>query len=165
MAGPSTRLHTWDDVMADIKVIATNRRARHDYEIQGDFEAGLVLTGSEVKSLRAGKANLKDSFGHLRDGELWLVGAYIGPYSFAREGGHEPERSRKLLLHRHQIDRIAGQLAEKGLTLVPMRLYFKDGRAKVQMGLGKGKRRIDKRADLRRKEHEREMRRATRRIR
>lgn len=151
--------------MSDVKVIATNRRARHDYDIVDEFEAGLVLTGSEVKSLRAGKANLKDSFAHLRNGEIYLVGAYIAPYSFAREGGHDPERSRKLLLHRHEIDRIAGSLAEKGLTLVPMRLYFKDGRAKVQVGLGRGKRTIDKRADIKRREHEREMERARRRSR
>lgn len=149
--------------MSDIKVVATNRRARHDYEIIDDFEAGIVLTGSEVKSLRAGKADLKDSFAHVRDGEVWLVNAYIAPYSFAREGGHDPERSRKLLLHRREIDRIAGSLAEKGLTLVPMRLYFKDGKAKVQVGLGRGKRTIDKRADLKRREHEREMERARRR--
>lgn len=151
--------------MSDIKVIATNRRARHDYDIVDEWEVGLVLTGSEIKSLRAGKANLKDSFAHLRDGEVWLVGAYIGPYSYAREGGHDPERSRKLLMHRHQIDRIAGSLAAKGLTLVPMRLYLKDGKAKLQLGLGKGKRTIDKRADLRKKEHEREMQRARRRVR
>jgi SsrA-binding protein len=149
----------------EIKVIATNRRARHDYEIVDEWEVGIVLTGSEVKSMRAGKADLKDSFGHIRDGEMWLVGSYIGPYDFAREGGHEPERSRKLLLHRHQIDRIVGSLAEKGLTLVPMRLYFKAGKAKLQIGLGKGKRTIDKRADLRKKEHEREMQRARRRSR
>lgn len=149
--------------MSDVKVIATNRRARYDYDIVSDFEAGLVLTGSEVKSLRAGKANLKDSFGHVRAGEVWLVGSYIAPYSFAREGGHDPERSRKLLLHRHEIDRIAGSLAEKGLTLVPMRLYFRDGKAKVQMGLGRGKRTVDKRADIRKREHEREMQRARRR--
>jgi SsrA-binding protein len=151
--------------VSDIKVIATNRRARHDYDIVDEWEVGLVLTGSEIKSLRAGKANLKDSFAHLRDGEVWLVGAYIGPYSYAREGGHDPERSRKLLMHRHQIDRIAGSLAAKGLTLVPMRLYLKDGKAKLQLGLGKGKRTIDKRADLRKKEHEREMQRARRRVR
>lgn len=151
--------------MSDIKVIATNRRARHDYDIVDEWEVGLVLTGSEIKSLRAGKANLKDSFAHLRDGEVWLVGAYIGPYSYSREGGHDPERSRKLLMHRHQIDRIAGSLAAKGLTLVPMRLYLKDGKAKLQLGLGKGKRTIDKRADLRKKEHEREMQRARRRVR
>lgn len=149
--------------MNDVKVVATNRRARFDYEIVSDFEAGLVLTGSEVKSLRAGKANLKDSFGHIRDGQLWLVNAYIAPYSYARDGGHDPERSRKLLLHRHEIDRIAGSLAEKGLTLVPMRIYFKDGKAKVQIGLGRGKRTVDKRADIRKREHDREMQRAQRR--
>src|SRR5690606_29166726 len=119
----------------------------------------------EIKSLRAGKANLKDSFAHLREGEVWLVNAYIGPYSFAHEGGHDPERTRKILMHRHQIDRIAGSLAEKGLTLVPMRLYLKEGKAKLQLGLGKGKRTIDKRADLRKKEHDREMQRARRRLR
>lgn len=146
-------------------MIATNRRARYDYEIVDEWEVGLALTGSEVKSLRDGKANLKDSFGHLRDGEIWLVGAYIGPYSYARDGGHDPERSRKLLMHRHEIDRIAGSLAAKGLTLVPMRLYFREGKAKLQIGLGKGKRTIDKRTDLRRKEHEREMQRARRRSR
>lgn len=149
--------------MSETKVIATNRRARHDYDIVSEFEAGLVLTGSEVKSLRAGKADLKDSFGHLRDGEIWLVGCYIAPYSYAREGGHDPERSRKLLLHRHEIDRITGSLAEKGLTLVPMRLYFREGKAKVQMGVGRGKRTVDKRADIRKREHEREMQRARRR--
>lgn len=146
-------------------MIATNRRARIDYDIVDDFEAGLVLTGSEIKSLRAGKANLKDSFGHVRNGEVWLVGAYIAPYSFAREGGHDPERCRKLLLHRHEIDRITGALAEKGLTLVPMRLYLRDGKAKVQIGLGRGKRTVDKRADIRKREHEREMERARRRVR
>jgi SsrA-binding protein len=151
--------------VSDIKVVATNRRARHDYEIIDDFEAGIVLTGSEVKSLRAGKANLKDSFAHVRDGEVWLVGAYIAPYSFSREGGHDPERTRKLLLHRREIDRIAGTLAEKGLTLVPMRLYFKDGKAKVQIGLARGKRTVDKRADIKKREHEREMERARRRFR
>ena len=101
----------------------------------------------------------------MRNGEVWLVGAYIAPYSFAREGGHDPERSRKLLLHRHEIDRITGALAEKGLTLVPMRLYLRDGKAKVQIGLGRGKRTVDKRADIRKREHEREMERARRRVR
>lgn len=151
--------------MSDIKVIASNRRARHNYDIVDEWEVGIALTGSEVKSLREGKADLKDSFGHLRDGEVWLVGAYIGPYSFARDGGHAPERTRKLLMHRHQIDRIAGSVAGKGLTLVPMRLYFKEGKAKLQIGLGKGKRTVDKRRDLAKKEHEREMLRATRRSR
>lgn len=149
--------------MSAIKVVATNRRARHDYDISDEWEAGMVLTGSEVKSLREGRADLKDSFAHIRDGEVFLVGAYIGPYSYARDGGHEPERTRKLLLTRRQIDRLTGSLAAKGQTLVPMRLYFKDGKAKVQLGLGKGKRTVDKRRDIAKKEHEREMQRATRR--
>lgn len=145
------------------KVIATNRRARFDYDIVDTYEAGLVLRGSEVKSLRDGKANLKDSFGQVKDGEAWLVGMYIAPYSFSREGGHDPERTRKLLLHRREIDRIAGQLAEKGLTLVPIQLYWKDGKAKVELGLAKGRRRVDKRRVIKEREQKREMDRAMRR--
>ena len=146
-----------------MKVITQNRRARHDYEILDTFEAGLVLEGSEVKSLRDGQANLKDSFAQIRDGEAWLVGAYIAPYSFSRGGGHDPERSRKLLLHRREIDRIGGQLAEKGLTLVPLRMYFKEGVAKVELGLGRGKRAYDKRQSIKEREEKREMDRAIRR--
>lgn len=145
-----------------VKVITSNRRARYDYEILDTYEAGIVLTGSEVKSLRAGQANLKDSFAHVRDGELWLVGAYIAPYSYSREGGHDPERTRKLLLHRREIDRIAGRLAEQGLTLVPMQIYFREGRAKVQLGMGKGKRAYDKRQAIKSREQKREMDRALR---
>lgn len=144
-------------------IITQNRRARHDYEILDVFEAGLVLEGSEVKSLRDGKANLKDSFAQIRDGEAWLVGAYIAPYSFSRGGGHDPERTRKLLLHSREIARIGGQLAEKGLTLVPMKMYFKEGKAKVELGLGRGKRSYDKRRSLRDREEKREMDRAVRR--
>jgi len=146
-----------------VKVIASNRRARHDYEILDTYEAGLVLLGSEVKSLREGKAHLKDSFAHIRDSEAFLVGAYIGPYAFARDGGHEPERSRKLLLSRRQIDRLGAEVAEKGLTLVPLRLYFKEGKAKVELGLARGKRTIDKRETTKRRDQEREMERAFRR--
>lgn len=145
------------------KVIATNRRARFDYDIVDRYEAGLVLTGSEVKSLREGKANLKDSFGQVKDGEAWLVGTYIAPYSFSREGGHDPERTRKLLLHRREIDQIAGKLAERGLTLVPIQLYWKDGKAKVELGLAKGRRTIDKRRAIKEREQKREMERAMRR--
>lgn len=108
-----------------IKIIATNRRARRNYTIVETYEAGIALLGSEVKSLRESKMELKDSYGDVRRGEVWLVGAYIGPYKFARDGGHEPERERKLLLHRREIDRIAGQVAEKGLTLVPLQVYFR----------------------------------------
>ncbi len=145
------------------KVVTTNRRARHDYEIVDRFEAGMVLLGSEVKSLRQGNANLKDSFAHVKDGEVWLVGAYIAPYSFSRGGGHDPERTRKLLLHRREIDRIAGQLAERGFTLVPLSIYFKDGKAKVELGLARGRRTVDKRRALREREQRREMERALRR--
>ncbi len=146
-----------------MKMITQNRRAWRDYEILDTFEAGLVLEGSEVKSLRDGKANLKDSFAQVRDGEIWLVGSYVAPYSFSRGGGHDPERSRKLLLHRREIDRIAGQLAEKGLTLVPLKMYFKDGKAKVELGLGRGKRAYDKRQTIKEREEKREMDRAIRR--
>lgn len=146
-------------------MVATNRRARRNYSILDTFEAGLVLLGSEVKSLRAGKLELKDSYGDIRGGEAFLVGAHISPYDFAREGGHEPERDRKLLLHRREIDRIAGSIAEKGLTLVPLRVYFKDGKAKVEMALARGKTTVDKRQTLRDREHLREMDRAARRSR
>jgi SsrA-binding protein len=145
------------------KNITTNRRARFDYDFSDTYEAGLVLEGSEVKSLRDGKANLKDSFAHVRQGEVFLVGAYIAPYSFARGGGHDPERTRKLLLHRHEIDRITGALAEKGLTLVPIRMYFRDGKAKVELGLGRGRRTVDKRRVIREREQKQEMDRAIRR--
>ncbi|MGF1666206.1 MAG: SsrA-binding protein SmpB [Acidimicrobiia bacterium] len=146
-----------------MKIVTTNRRATHDYEILERFEAGMVLDGSEVKSLREGKANLKDSFAWVKRGEVFLVGAYIAPYTFARDGGHLPERERKLLLHRHEIDHIASKLAEKGLTLVPMKLYFKDGTVKAELGLGRGKNTVDKRQSLKERESKREMQRALRR--
>lgn len=144
------------------KVVATNRRARHEYEITDVFEAGLVLRGSEVKSLRAGNANISEAYAVIRDGEAWLVGAHIAPYDYARDGGHEPTRSRKLLLHRRQIDRLAGTIAEKRMALIPLRLYFKDGRAKIELGLGKGRRAYDKRQAIRRREEQRDMERALR---
>ncbi len=143
-----------------IKVIASNRRARHNYSVVETFEAGVVLFGSEVKSLREGRMDLKDSYGLVRGGEMFLVGSYVGPYEFAREGGHEPERDRKLLLHRKEIDRIAGQVAEKGLTLVPLQVYFNEGKVKVEIGLAKGKTSYDKRQTLRDRDHDREMERA-----
>ena len=146
-----------------VKAITTNRRARHDYEITETFEAGLVLQGSEVKSLRAGNANLKDAYVMFRDGEAWLIGGYIAPYSFSREGGHRPDRERKLLLHKKEIEKIASKVAERGLTLVPLGMYFKEGRAKVELGLGRGKARYDKRHALKEKQQKREMDRAVRR--
>jgi len=144
----------------DIKVVASNRRARHDYEILDQVEAGLVLEGSEVKSLREGKAQLKDSFAHIRDGEAFLVGAYIAPYDFSRGGGHEPERTRKLLLNRREIDRLGARVAEQGLTLIPLDLHFRSGRAKVNLGLARGKNTIDKRDTLKERDQKREMERA-----
>ena len=146
-----------------MKVVTSNRRARHDHEILETYEAGMVLVGSEVKSLRDGQANLKDSYAVVRDGELWLIGCHIAPYAFSRLGGHVPERERKLLLHRREIDRVAAKTAEKGLTLVPLRIYFQDGKAKIELGLGRGKRTYDKRQSLKAKEQKREMDRAMRR--
>ena len=148
-----------------IKVIATNRRAWRNYTIIETYEAGMALLGSEVKSLREGKVDLKDSYGDVRQGEVFLVGTYVAPYEFARDGGHDPERPRKLLLHRREIDKIAGQVAEKGLTLVPLRVYFKGGKAKVELGLARGKDLVDKRQTIRDRDHQREIERATARAR
>jgi SsrA-binding protein len=144
----------------DVKVVASNRRARHDYEILDQVEAGLVLEGSEVKSLREGKAQLKDSFAHIRDGEAFLIGAYIAPYDFSRGGGHDPERTRKLLLNRREIDRLGARVAEQGLTLIPLDLHFRSGRVKVNLGLARGKNTIDKRDTLKERDQKREMERA-----
>ena len=137
--------------------IATNRRARHEYEILETFEAGIVLRGTEVKSLRDGLVNFKDSYASVRNGEGWLLGCHINPYSHGTDANHDPERDRKLLLHKKEIDRLGGKISEKGLTLVPLRLYFKDGRAKVELGLARGKKLHDKRATLREREVRREM--------
>ncbi len=142
------------------KVVTTNRRARHDYEIVDTFEAGIALVGSEVKSLRAGNVNLKDAYAEVRRGELWLENAHIAPYSYARDGGHDPERPRKLLMHRREIDRIAAAIAEKGLTLVPLSVYFREGKAKVELALARGRRRYDKRQAIRKREQDREIARA-----
>ena len=147
----------------DIKVVASNRRARHDYEILDQVEAGLVLEGSEVKSLRDGKAQLKDSFAHIRDGEVFLVGVFIAPYTFSRGGGHEPERTRKLLLNRREIARLGARVAEQGLTLIPLDLHFRSGKVKVNLGLARGKNTIDKRDTLKERDQKREMERAVKR--
>jgi SsrA-binding protein len=130
------------------KLIADNRRARHDYNLLERVEAGLVLSGSEVKSLRQGHAILQRAYADARDGEIWLVGLHIPPYEQASVEPHEPDRDRKLLLHRRQIDQLAAKTAEKGLTLVPTRLYFKDGRAKVELAVARGKEGRDKRRDI-----------------
>jgi SsrA-binding protein len=140
------------------ELIASNRRARYDYAFEDTFEAGLVLTGTEVKSLRAKRANLIDGYALLRDGELWLHGVHIPEYSPATWTNHEPRRVRKLLVHRAQLQRLIGKLSEKGLTLVPISLYFKNGYAKVELGLGRGKQRHDKRRAIAEKEAAAEMR-------
>ena len=147
----------------DRKVIASNRRARHDYLIEDTIEAGLVLTGTEVKSLRAGHASLTDGFAQISDGEAWLHNVHIPQYLLGTWTNHEPRRIRKLLLHRKEIDRLAQRTAEQGLTLVPLSLYFSDGKAKVELGIGRGKRTYDKRQDLARRDAAREMDRALRR--
>ena len=142
--------------------IATNRRARHEYEILETVEAGLVLRGTEVKSLRDGLVNFKDSYASVRNGEGWLLGCHINPYSHGTDANHDPDRDRTLLLHKKEIARLSGKISEKGLTLVPLRLYFKGGRAKVELGLARGKKLHDKRATLREREVRREMDKAAR---
>jgi SsrA-binding protein len=146
--------------MAGEKLIAENRKARHEYHLLERHEAGLVLTGSEVKSLRRGEAHLQRSFADIRDGELWLVGAHIAPYEQAGDRNHEPDRDRKLLLHRREIASLVGKVQERGFTLVPTRLYFKNGKAKVEIALARGKDVRDKRRDIARRDMDREMERA-----
>jgi SsrA-binding protein len=143
-----------------VKTVATNRKARYDYFIEDTFEAGLVLSGTEIKSIRVGRVSLRDSFAMVRDGEMWLMNAHIAPYSHGAHANHEPRRMRKLLMHRREINRIDGKLQEKGFTLVPLRLYLKNNRAKVELGLARGKKQYDKRATLREKETRREIDRA-----
>ena len=144
------------------RVVANNRRARHEYEILETLEAGLVLRGTEVKSLRDGQVNFKDSYATVRNGEAWLRGCHISPYSHGTDANHEPERDRKLLLHKREITRIVGKTAEKGLTVVPLKIYFKGGRIKIEIGLARGKKLHDKRATLRERETRREMEKAAR---
>jgi SsrA-binding protein len=144
------------------KVVASNRRARHDYEILDTFEAGIALLGPEVKSLRNGKASLTDGYAFIRRGEVFLANVHIGPYEKAWRENVDPRRQRKLLLHRAEISRLGGKVAERGLTLIPLRLYFKSGRAKVELGLCRGKQRRDKREAIRRRETERDLQRALR---
>jgi SsrA-binding protein len=145
------------------KVIARNRRAFHDYHIEDTFEAGLVLTGTEVKSLRLGRASLADGFAQIVDGEVWLHNVHIPEYVAGTWTNHTPRRIRKVLLHRKEIDRLAAKLAEQGLTLIPLSLYFKDGNVKVELGVGRGKRTYDKRQDLARRDAAREIDRALKR--
>ncbi len=146
--------------MTGEKLIVDNRRARYDYELLERFEAGLVLTGTEVKSLRQGRVSLGQAFADLRDGELWLVGAEIATYDQGNIANHEPARDRKLLLHRSELASLYGKVREKGLTLVPTRMYWKDGRAKVELALARGKQTIDKRRDIAKREADRAIQRA-----
>lgn len=147
---------------AEEKVVASNRKARHLYEILETFEAGIVLVGPEVKSLREARANLGDAYGVIRKGECWLEKLHISPYEPATRDNPDVQRSRKLLLHGHQIRKLQGKIAERGFTLVPLRLYFKEGRAKVELALVRGKRHHDKRETLKRKDADREAARAMR---
>lgn len=145
------------------KVICWNKRARFDFELGERFEAGVVLAGSEVKSLRDGQADLRDAYAMLRGNELFLVNAQIAPYANASHFQHEPRRDRKLLLHRAEIDKLASQIKLRGLTVVPLRLYFKKGRAKVEVALAKGKKKYDRRADVAERDAKRAIERAQRR--
>ena len=139
------------------KVVATNRKAFHNFAILETVEAGLVLKGTEVKSLREAQVNFKDSYAAIDNDEAWLIGCHISPYHHGSSANHDPDRRRKLLLHRREIARLLGKVAERGLTLVPLRLYFKDGRAKVELGLARGKKLHDKRAAIRERDARREM--------
>lgn len=144
------------------KILATNRKARHDYHLEDAFEAGIVLLGSEVKSIRAGHVNLREGYVQVRDGELWLVNAHISDYKQSGPHGHEPLRPRKLLLHRKEINRIINHTRERGYTIVPTILYLKRGRVKVEIALARGKKQYDKRATLAKRDSQRRIERALR---
>jgi SsrA-binding protein len=143
------------------QTIALNRRARHDYAIEQTLEAGLVLTGTEIKSIRAGQANLAEAYARIERGEAWLIGMHVAPYAQASHVQHEPVRTRKLLLHRDQIAELIGLTQAKGLTLVPMRLYLRDGVAKVELGIARGKKAHDKRRTIAERDMRRELERQT----
>jgi len=146
--------------MAGIKVIATNRKAGRDFHLEDRHEAGMVLMGTEIKSIRAGRVDLSDGYVQPRDGELWLVNVHIAPYDPAGRYGHEPLRPRKLLLHRREIERLASRVRERGYTMVPTRLYLKGGRAKVEIALARGKRKYDKRQAIAKRDAQRDIDRA-----
>ncbi|MEW6140691.1 MAG: SsrA-binding protein SmpB [Thermodesulfobacteriota bacterium] len=139
------------------KIICKNRKARFNFEIEDTIEAGIALQGSEVKSLRSGKANLSDSYGKFRDGEVFLVDAHISPYEQANRQNHDPVRDRKLLLHKREIRKLMGKVTERGYSLIPLQLYFKQGKVKVLLGLGKGKKTFDKREAIKKKDQRREL--------
>ena len=146
-----------------LRIVCQNKKAYHDYEILEKIEAGLVLLGTEVKSLRQGKANLKDSYAKIRQGDVHLYGCHISAYTHASYDNHEPERVRKLLLHSFEIKRLFGKSQEKGYALIPLKIYFSKGKAKVELGLARGKKQYDKRESLKRKEEAREMERLRKR--
>ena len=140
------------------KTVATNRKARHDYSVEDSFEAGIVLTGTEIKSVRENQVNLQDAYARIENGEAWLIGARIAPWAGGNRYNHEPMRDRKLLLHRMQIDQLVGRTKAKGLTMVPLSMYFNDrGKAKVQIGLVKGKKQHDRRRDIADRQSRRDM--------
>jgi SsrA-binding protein len=143
-----------------IRVVCRNKRAFHEYEISDTVECGLVLTGTEVKSLRDGSASLEDAYGKLEEGEVWLIGSDIPEYTMGNRMNHKPKRPRKLLLHRREINKFAGKATQRGYTLVPLKLYFKDGRAKVELAVARGKQLHDKRQDQKKADAQREIRRA-----
>ena len=143
-----------------IKIVAQNKKARHDYAISESFEAGMVLQGTEVKSIRLGKVNLKDSYAKVENGEVFLYNCHISPYEKSVYFNHDPERKRKLLLNRREIRKLTGRVEEKGLTLIALKVYFKNGRAKLELGLARGKKMHDRRQDMAKRDAEREMDRA-----
>jgi len=148
-----------------VKIVSDNRQARFLYEILETFEAGIALVGTEVKSIRSGKVNLRDGYGLVRNGEVWLINVHISPYEASGQYfNHDPRRSRKLLLHRKEINKLIGQIEQKGLTLVPLKMYLKGSNVKVTLALGKGKKLHDKRESLKRKQDERDMARAMKRF-
>ena len=140
-----------------IKIIAVNRKARYEYFIEDEYEAGLVLKGTEVKSLRLGKVNLKDSYARIKDGEVFIYQMHIGPYPFAYYDNHDPLRPRKLLLHKREIKRLYSKVNEKGHSLVPLKIYLKKGKAKITLALAKGKRKYDKREAIKRRDEQRDL--------
>jgi SsrA-binding protein len=144
----------------EVKQVATNRKAYHDYFLEDTYEAGIALTGTEIKSVRAARVNLRDGFVQLRNGEAWLVNVHISPYDFGNRENHEPRRERKLLLHRQEIRKLQSKVSERGWTIVPLRLYLKDGRAKVEIALVRGKRLYDKKDAIAERDADRELRRA-----
>jgi SsrA-binding protein len=139
-----------------IKLIAQNKKARHEYFIHDEYEAGLVLVGSEVKSLRAGRANLTDAYGRIKNGEVWVHQMHISPYPYAYYNNHDPLRPRKLLLHNYEIKKLYGKLNERGMSLIPLKLYFKGGKVKISLGVAKGKKKYDKRQTIRERDEKRD---------